>query len=227
LNQSAYKIGHTVGKQRYIVVAGNMGVGKSTLVRFLSSTFNAQAFYEPVDGNPYFDKFFKDMRGWAFHSQIYFLTHKFKIHQEVQASEGLVVVDRSIYEDAEIFAQSLYNNHQMTKDDFDLYWSLYESMLKTLRPPDLIIYLTCSIKTLAERIKKRARKAEEEVPLQHLSLLQQSYDAWISRVNFCEVIKFTTDNFDYIFEEIPKKEAIQKLIRMAPPAQANYFLNKY
>src|SRR5260221_9582404 len=124
----------TLEKSRFIAVAGNVGVGKSTLVQFLTTQFGGEPFYEPVDTNPYFTKFFKDMRRWAFHSQVYFLTHKFRIHQAVQQKQGLVVVDRTIYEDAEIFAKGLYRDGNMDEDDFRLYWDLYEAMRQSLRP---------------------------------------------------------------------------------------------
>lgn len=201
-------------KRRYVVVAGNMGVGKSTLVQFLASQFNATAFYEPVDENPYFAKFFKDMRSWSFHSQIFFLTHKFKIHQEVGKTDGLAVLDRSIYEDAEIFAQGLYKAKKMSKDEFKLYWDLYEAMLLTLRPPDLLIYLTCSFKTLKERVAKRGRTAEKAVPDAHIKRLQRAYDDWVSRVKFCEVVTMSTDNLDYISDDLHRAHVIQHLAKL-------------
>lgn len=200
-------------KQRYIAVAGNMGVGKSTLVQFLSAQFNGQAFYEPVDTNPYFARFFKNMRKWAFHSQIYFLAHKFKLHQAIQRTSGLVVIDRSIYEDAEIFAKGLYHDHKMSSDEFELYWSLYESMCQTLRPPDLMIYLTCSLDTLKERIHKRGRGAEKNVPDSHLNLLQDAYDNWIKRVDFCEVVHIKTDDLDYIGDLVHRANVVEHLAK--------------
>lgn len=188
-----------------------MGVGKSTLVQFLTAQFNGEPHYEPVDTNPYFNKFFKDMRKWAFHSQVYFLTHKFRIHQEVQRKQGLVVVDRTIYEDAEIFAKGLYRDGNMDEDDFQLYWDLYQGMCQSLRPPDLLIYLTCSQKTLSERIHRRARSAESSVPDAYLKRLQEDYDTWISRVDFCEVITLKTDNLDYISDMVHRENVIKIL----------------
>lgn len=196
---------------KYIAVAGNMGVGKSTLVQFLTAQFQGEPHYEPVDTNPYFNKFFKDMRKWAFHSQAYFLTHKFRIHQAVQKKQGLVVVDRTIYEDAEIFAKGLYRDGNMDEDDFKLYWDLYQAMRESLRPPDLLIYLTCSIKTLSDRIHKRARSAESSVPEAYLKRLQNDYDSWISGVDFCEVITLKTDNLDYISDMVHRESVIKIL----------------
>lgn len=201
----------TEKKRKYIAVAGNMGVGKSTLAQFLAAQFGGEAFYEPVDANPYFARFFKDMRKWAFHSQVYFLTHKFRIHQEVEKKEGLLVVDRTIYEDAEIFAKGLYRARKMSKDEFALYWDLYEAMCKTLRPPDVLIYLTCSMKTLKERISQRGRKAERTVPESHLRRLHKHYEDWIKRIDFCEVITIRTDNLDYISDAVHRAHVIEHL----------------
>lgn len=205
-----------VSHHQYIVVSGNMGSGKSTLVSFLSQFFSIPAFYEPVDNNPYFDRFFNDMQRWSFHSQIYFLTHKFKIHQEAQA-RYFSIIDRSIYEDAEIFVKGLYESKQMTKDEFELYWSLYESLKKTIASPKLIIYLNCSIDLLFKRIKNRARKGEENLNLDHLYMLQKHYDSWIDRVNFCEVIKLDIDE-DNLYQNI----LIKRLKAILPP-QESYF----
>lgn len=200
-----------MGGHRYIAVAGNMGAGKSTLVQFLTQQFGGEAFYEPVDTNPYFGKFFKDMRKWAFHSQIYFLTHKFKIHQEIQKRTGLVVIDRSIYEDAEIFAAMLFRARKMSKDDFKLYWDLYQAMCQSLRPPDLLIYLSCSMKNLKKRIKERGRKEEKHVPDGHLKRLQRAYDDWVKRVDFCEVLHIKTDELDYIGDLVHRANVIERL----------------
>lgn len=206
-----------VSDHQYIVVSGNMGSGKSTLVKFLSHALGVPAFYEPVDNNPYFDRFFKDMQRWSFHSQIYFLTHKFKIHQEAQA-QRFSIIDRSIYEDAEIFVKGLYENKQMTQDEFDLYWSLYESLKKTLISPQLIIYLNCNMDLLVKRIKNRARKGEENLSLDHLYVLQDHYDAWINRVNFCEVIKLNIDE-----NNLHQNTLIKKLNIIFPPSKECYF----
>jgi len=184
--------------KRYIAVAGNMGVGKSTLVQFLTSQFSGHPFYEAVTDNPYFNKFFKDMRRWAFHSQLSFLSKKFHMHQRLEKMPGLVVLDRTIYEDAEIFAKGLYKMGNISKDDFDLYWELYRSMCQSIRPPDLLIFLTCSIKTLKHRIKMRGRLAEKSAPDSYLRRLQQDYEQWIEKVDFCPVQKIDTDKTNYL-----------------------------
>lgn len=200
-----------MGENRYIAIAGNMGVGKSTLVQFLTQQFGGEPFYEPVDTNPYFGRFFKDMRKWAFHSQIYFLTHKFRIHQAIEKHPTLAIIDRSIYEDAEIFAKGLYRSRKMSKDDFSLYWDLYQSMCESLRPPALMIYLSCSLRTLKKRIKERGRREEKHVPDGHLRRLQKAYDEWIKRVDFCEVVHIKTDQLDYISDLVHRADVIEKL----------------
>jgi deoxyadenosine/deoxycytidine kinase len=151
------------------------------------------------------------MRKWAFHSQVYFLTHKFRIHQQVQQHSGLAVVDRTIYEDAEIFAKGLYRDGNMADDDFALYWDLYQNMCESLRPPDLLIYLTCRMQTLTDRIRHRARNAEKNVPEAYLRRLQRDYDDWIGRFDCCEVITLETDDLDYLSDLVHRKHVIERL----------------
>jgi deoxyadenosine/deoxycytidine kinase len=198
-------------QQKYIAVAGNMGVGKSTLVQFMAAQFGGEAFYEPVDSNPFFGRFFKDMKQWSFHSQIYFLTHKYRIHQALAKHHGLVIIDRTIYEDAEIFAKSLFSARKMSKDEFILYWDLYEAMRQSLRPPDVLIYLTSTMKTLKERISARSRKAEQNVSESYLRRLHKSYEAWIKTIAFCEVITINTDNLDYTSDAVHRARVIEHL----------------
>jgi deoxyadenosine/deoxycytidine kinase len=198
-------------RNRCIAVAGNMGVGKSTLVQFLSAQFDGKAFYEPVDSNPYFAKFFKDMRTWAFHSQMYFLTYKFRIHQEAERTPGLTVIDRSIYEDAEIFVKGLFRSRKLSKDEFKIYWDLYDAIRNTLRPPDVLIYLTCSMKTLTERVNSRGRQAEKSVPESYLRRLQKNYDQWVRSIDFCDVITINTDNLDYTSDALHRARVIEHL----------------
>ncbi len=197
--------------RQYIVVAGNMGVGKTTMVQFLATHFNAKPFFEPVSTNPYFRKFFSDMKRWAFHSQMYYLVHKFKLTQELLKEKGLIVLDRSIYEDAEIFAAGLYKSRKMAKNDFNLYFDLYESMCESLTPPDLLIYLTCSMPVLKARIQKRGRQNEKEVTSAYLNKLQRNYDEWVSKVKFCPVLTINTDHIDYV-SDIEHRADIIKLL---------------
>jgi deoxyadenosine/deoxycytidine kinase len=132
--------------KKFIAVAGNMGVGKTTMVEFLHRRYGFEPVYEPFMDNPYLDDFYRDMKSWAWHSQIYFLTHKFRLHVGLNASEGTVVQDRTIYEDAEIFCTNLYNNKNIAERDYQTYMELYRTMKTALQPPDLMIYLRCSVR---------------------------------------------------------------------------------
>ena len=127
--------------ERFIAIAGNIGAGKSTLVEYLTSKYPLIPIYEPLEDNPYLDEFYKDMKSWSFHSQVWFLSQKFKLHQQIASDPGTFVQDRTIYEDAEIFATYLHRSRRMKKRDFETYISMYESMRDTLQPPDLLIYL--------------------------------------------------------------------------------------
>lgn len=186
-----------------------MGVGKSTLVQFMSEQFGGEPFYEPE--NPFLTRFFKDMKRWSFHSQIYCLTHKFKLQLAISKMDAPVFLDRTIYEDAEIFARGLFRQRRISKEEFELYWDLYETMIQCIKPPDLLIYLTCSMKTLQCRIQKRGRKSEKSVPIAYLRGLQKKYDTWISKVDFCEVITIKTDNLDYLGDLLHRDRVIAKL----------------
>ena len=130
----------------FIAVAGNMGAGKTSLVQFLHQRYGFEPVYEPFMDNPYLDDFYRDMSRFGFHSQLYFLTHKFRLHMELNQSGRTVVQDRTIYEDAEIFATNLARSGKMSERDFKVYSELYDGMRRALQPPDLMIYLRCSVK---------------------------------------------------------------------------------
>ena len=159
-------------------MAGNIGAGKSTLVEFLSRTYGIQPFYEPNEDNPYLPDFYADMRRWAFHSQLYFLSNKFRLHQAVDKAPGAVVLDRTIFEDAEIFATALHDMRMIDDRDWQTYRGFYESILDAIRPPDLLIYLRCSMRTLRKRIRLRGRSMEQDVPLAYLKRLERLYERW-------------------------------------------------
>src|SRR5205085_8629060 len=135
--------------------------GKSSLVRFLCQQFDLQPFFEPNDRNPYLDDFYEDMPSYAFRSQIFFLIHRFRIHKEMEGLSETVVQDRTIYEDAEIFAQHLQRTRKIDARDWRTYQELYETLTRELKPPDLMIYLKCSTSSLMKRIAQRGRKSEE------------------------------------------------------------------
>jgi len=193
---------------KYIVVAGNMGSGKSSLTKFLCDHFSIQPFYEPNDLNPFLPLFFKDMKRWAFHSQMHFLTHKFRIHRELDSHPGAVVQDRSIYEDAEIFAHNLYRQGCMTKDEYATYRDLYGAMQKAISPPDLLIYLECPLGVLKKRIAGRGRNFERGVSDEYLRRLERYYRRWIAGYDKSPVLRISTAKADYLQDFIHRQDLL-------------------
>lgn len=196
---------------RYIAIAGNMGVGKSSLVEFLCRHFGLKPFFEPNDTNPFLPDFYKDMKRWGFHSQMYFLSQKFKMHQDLGRMKETVVQDRTVFEDAEIFATSLYKQGYISERDFKVYKNFYHSIVDVIRPPDLLIYLKCSLPTIRKRIRKRGRAIEEGVADGYLKNLNTLYDRWIRRYKLSPVMVYPTHKIDYISDFIHKEELLRKI----------------
>ncbi len=212
--------GGTMGQRKYIAIAGNIGAGKSTLVDFLTKTYGIQPFFEPNEDNPYLEDFYADMNTWSFHSQVFFLSHKFRIHQELDKTPGIVVQDRTIYEDAEIFATALHQSKKMSARDWKTYSELYQNILASLRPPDLMIYLSCSMKTLNKRIKLRGRAMEQNIPQAYLKLLQTNYDAWYARWSLSEKVVIETDQLDYISDLEHRIDVMRRIEKFVPRVAA-------
>lgn len=202
--------------KRSIAIAGNIGVGKSTLVEFLSRTYGIAPFYEPSEDNPYLPDFYQDMNRWAFHSQIYFLSHKFRIHQELDRMPGVVVLDRTIFEDAEIFATALHDMKRIDERDWQTYCSFYRSILNAIRPPDLMIYLRCSMRTLRKRIRLRGREMEQDVPLSYLKRLDRLYEDWIANYSMSDKLILDTDKLDYIHDLVHRLDVMEKIEAVLP-----------
>jgi deoxyadenosine/deoxycytidine kinase len=200
-----------------IAIAGNIGVGKSTLVEFLSRTYGISPYYEPSEDNPYLPNFYEDMKRWSFHSQLYFLSNKFRIHQELDRMPGLVVLDRTIFEDAEIFATALHDMRCIDDRDWATYCAFYKSILDAIEPPDLMIYLRCSMRTLRKRIRMRGREMEEDIPLAYLKRLEKLYENWIESYNMSEVLTLETDNLDYIHDLVHRLDVMERIESMLPP----------
>ena len=203
--------------RRAIAIAGNIGVGKSTLVEFLSRTYGISPYYEPSEDNPYLPDFYEDMKRWSFHSQLYFLSNKFRIHQELDRMPGLVVLDRTIFEDAEIFATALHDMRCIDDRDWATYCAFYKSILDAIKPPDLMIYLRCSMRTLRKRIKLRGREMEEEIPLAYLKRLERLYEDWISSYDMSEVLVLETDKLDYVHDLVYRLDVMERIESMLPP----------
>ena len=202
--------------KRSIAIAGNMGAGKSTLVEFLHTTYGVQPFYEPNDENPYLKDFYGDMKRWAFQSQLYFLSNKFRLHQELDRQSGVVALDRTIFEDAEIFAMALYQMRKINKRDWQTYQGLYSAILDAIQPPDLMIYLRCSMRTLRKRIRLRGRAMERDIPLSYLKRLERLYDAWIDSYTMSDVLVLETDNLDYIHDLVHQLDVMQRIEAVLP-----------
>jgi deoxyadenosine/deoxycytidine kinase len=183
---------------RFIAVAGNIGAGKTELTEFLCRRYGLKPFYEPNDQNPYLADFYSDMRTWAFRSQLFFLTHKFRLHQALQDDPGAVIQDRTIYEDAEIFARNLFRQRLIEKRDFETYWELYQSIQRALRPPDLMIQLRCPVRTLRQRIRARGRSFEQDIPAPYLRRLNRLYEDWFASYRLSPVLVLETDKLDYL-----------------------------
>jgi deoxyadenosine/deoxycytidine kinase len=196
------------GPRKYIAVAGNIGAGKSTLVDFLRQRFGLTPFFEPNAGNPFLPLFYQDMRRWAFHSQIFFLTHKFRLHQQLAHHPGTVIQDRTIYEDAEIFALNLYRTGMMTPEEHETYRVMYEGIIQTLRPPDLMIYLRASVPTVRRRIRLRGRPEEQALPLDYIKRLHALYEGWFERYDRSPTMVLPIDKLDYIQDLIAHIEFI-------------------
>ncbi len=203
--------------KRSIAIAGNMGAGKSTLVDFLARTYGVVPFYEPNDENPYLADFYRDMKGWAFQSQLYFLANKFRLHQELDRQPGVVALDRTIFEDAEIFATALHQMRKISKRDWQTYQSFYHAILDAIRPPDLMIYLRCSMRTLRQRIRLRGRAMERDVPQSYLKRLDRLYDEWIASYDMSEVLVLETDELDYIHDLVHRLDVMRRIESVLPP----------
>ena len=184
--------------KKFITVAGNIGVGKSSLVRRLSDRLKWQPFFEPESHNPYLADFYQDMQAWSFHSQIYFLGHRLRVYRDLTDCPDSVILDRSLYEDAEIFAHNLYENGYMTRRDYDTYEALYQSLLSFLPAPDLVIYLRSSVSTLVERIQQRSRDYEKAIDVNYLEQLNNAYETWISGFSLCPVLTIPADSLDFV-----------------------------
>jgi len=184
--------------KKFVAVAGNIGVGKSTLVEMLCNNLGWQPFFEPVAENPYLADFYKDMNAWSFHSQIFFLTHRLRAHHQLALHPTSVIQDRSVYEDAEIFAQNLYLQGNINERDYATYRGLYETMTVFLPPPDLVIYLRASVPTLQARITHRGRDYERSISAEYLSGLNKLYEDWISNFTLCPVLTVPADDLDFV-----------------------------
>ncbi|MEI6749321.1 MAG: deoxynucleoside kinase [Bacteroidales bacterium] len=186
----------------HVAIAGNIGSGKTTLTGLLSKHFNWQAHYEDVDTNPYLGSFYEDMQRWSFNLQIYFLNSRFRQIVDIRKSGKKVIQDRTIYEDAHIFAPNLHDMNLMTTRDYDNYSKLFELMSSFIQPPDLLIYLRADVPTLVRQIQKRGREYEASIRIDYLKSLNDRYEEWINNYKQGKLLIVDVDNLN--FSDIPE-----------------------
>ena len=194
-------------KKPFIAIAGNIGVGKTTFTKLLAEKMDLIPYYESVDDNPYLSDFYHDMDRWSFNLQIYFLQHRFRHHIEINNLSKGVIQDRTIYEDAHVFAYNLYEMKIISSRDWNTYIALFNNMTQFLKKPDLIIYLKASTDTLINRIKNRSRDYEKDIDEAYLHRLNIYYKNWFSRIDDFNILEIDTNNFN-IFKDSDKLNKI-------------------
>ena len=197
--------------KRYVAVAGTIGAGKTSLVAWLEKRYGLVPFYEPNESNPYLEDFYADMKAWAFHSQAFFLAHKLELHQTLERSDVPAVIDRTIYEDAEIFAKNLYLQKLINKRDWAVYQRLYEGIRRALRPPDVLVALTCSLPATKKRIARRGRAMEASIPDAYLRRLHKLYGAWFDSYALSPIVRIDTTKLDYVEDLVDLIELNQRM----------------
>jgi deoxyadenosine/deoxycytidine kinase len=188
-------------KINHIAVAGNIGAGKSTLTNLLAKNFNWTPQFEDVENNPYLNDFYDDMPRWSFNLQIYFLNSRYQQIIEIKDSPDTIIQDRTIYEDAEIFAPNLHKMGLMSTRDFENYKSLYATIISQIKPPDLMIYLKASIPTLVDNIQKRGRDYEENIRLDYLKRLNEFYELWTTNYTQGKLLVIDCDKLNFVDKE--------------------------
>lgn len=184
--------------KRYVAVAGTIGAGKTSLVAWLVKRYGLEPFYEPNEANPYLEDFYRDMKRYAFHSQAFFLAHKLELHQSLEKRGRPAVIDRTIYEDAEIFAKNLFVTKMMDKRDYEVYQRLYDGLRRALKPPDVLVALTCSLGATKKRIARRGRAMENEIPDDYLRRLHRLYGRWFDSYDLSPIVRIDTTKLDYV-----------------------------
>jgi len=195
-------------KKYFIAVAGNIGSGKSSLTGILSARFGWKPYFESVEDNPYLTDFYADMKRWSFNLQVYFLSNRFRSHKAITEGPESVILDRAIYEDAEIFARNLFEIGNMEKRDYENYVALYEVMTAYLRPPDLLIYLRANVDTLVRQIALRGRDFEQTIRREYLEQLNRHYESWIGRYRRGPLLVIESDSVDFV----NRKEDLEKVV---------------
>ncbi len=187
-------------RNRLILVAGNIGSGKTSLTERLGERLGWRTAYESVADNPYLPDFYADMRAWSFHLQIFFLGHRAQQHLDMAHDPHPAIIDRSIYEDAHIFARALYHMGNLTERDYHSYCQVFNLVTRTLPSPSLLIYLKAPVPTLVERIRRRGREIESSISPDYLALLDSFYEDWMRSFDLCPVLTIRSDDLDFVHE---------------------------
>ena len=194
-----------------ITVLGANGAGKSSLTRILSNYFKWEAYFERVDDNPYLTDFYEDMHRWSFNLQVFFLSSRFEHQRSIENSPHSVVQDRSIYEDAEIFARNLHEMGLMSARDFENYNALFDTMTSYLKPPDLLVYLKATTPTLVSHIQSRGREFESTIRIEYLERLNKHYEDWVSRYDLGPKMIINVDELDFVNHDEDKAQIVSQI----------------
>ncbi|MEW6403167.1 MAG: deoxynucleoside kinase [Chloroflexota bacterium] len=194
-----------------VLVAGNIGAGKTSLTERIGSRLGWWTGYESVADNPYLPDFYSDMRAWSFHLQIFFLGHRADQYLEAARDARSAILDRSIYEDAHIFARALHHMGNLAERDYLAYRNLFNLVIGSLPPPDLLIYLQAPVNVLMDRIRRRARNMETGITTEYLSLLDSFYDEWLTSFDLCPVLTIRTDDLDFVHQTVHLDMVVQRI----------------
>ncbi len=197
--------------KRLVVVAGNIGVGKTSLAERIGARLGWRTDFESVSDNPYLPDFYADMRTWSFHLQIYFLGHRAQQYLDASRDQRSVIFDRSIYEDAHIFARALHHMGNLGERDYLAYRRLFNLVVESLPRPNLLIYLRAPVPVLMERIRRRARNMETGISAEYLTLLDSYYDEWLGAFDMCPMLTIHTDNLDYVNQSAALDVVVQRI----------------
>ena len=194
-----------------ILVAGNIGAGKTSITERIGSRLGFQTGFESVADNPYLPDFYRDMRGWSFHLQIFFLGHRAQQHLDMAQSPRSAILDRSIYEDANIFARALHHLGNLPERDYEAYRRVYDLVLRALPAPDLLVYLKAPVEVLVERIRQRGREIEKGISAEYLGLLDRFYEEWINGYDLSPVLTIRSDDLDFVHRPKHLETVIQRI----------------
>jgi len=197
--------------KRLILIAGNIGTGKTSLTERIGSRLGWRTAYESVSDNPYLQDFYKDMRSWSFHLQVYFLGHRAQQHLEMWQEPLSAIIDRSIYEDAAIFARALHHLGNINERDYQTYQNVFSLVMQTVPPPSLLILLKAPVEVLLNRIRQRGRPIESQISAEYLQLLESFYEDWIQTFDLCPVLTIRTDDLDFVHQPRHLDTVVQRI----------------